>query len=93
MEGHAQANEELRKTNEELCKSLQQRAQRSTRERSLSLPARSSPKPFSKAIMDEPVLAHYITPKISFFTGTKNPENHLTTFNSQMIIFGGTDAI
>jgi len=43
--------------------------------------------------MDEPVPSHYITPKISFFSGVEDPENHLTTFMTQMIIFGGSDAI
>jgi len=27
------------------------------------------------------------------FTGVEDPESHLTTFNTQMIISGGTDAI
>jgi len=82
MEGQTQANEELCKTNEELRKSLDQRAQHSTREQSLSFPTRSSPKPFSKEIMDEPEPTHYITPKIAFFRGAEDPENHLTTFNT-----------
>jgi len=43
--------------------------------------------------MDEPVAAHYITPKIALFTGIEDPENHLTTFNAKMIISKGTDAI
>jgi len=43
--------------------------------------------------MDEPVSVHYITLKIAFFTGIEDPENHLTTFNDQMILSGGTDGI
>jgi len=39
--------------------------------------------------MDAP---HYITPKI-VFTGVEDPENHLTTFNAQMIIYGGANAV
>jgi len=93
MEGHAQANAELCKTNEELRKSLHQRVQRSNREGSLSLPVRNNAKPFLKEIVDEPVSAHYITQKIAFVTGIEDPENHLTSFNAQMIISGGTDAI
>jgi len=46
MEQHAQTNEELRKTNEELHKILHQRDRRSTREQSMSLSARDNPKPF-----------------------------------------------
>ena len=57
------------------------------------MPARDAPKPFSMEIMDEPVPPHYITPKIAFVTGIEDPKNHLTTFNAQMIISGGTDAI
>jgi len=65
MEGHAQANEELCKTNEELRNSLHQHF---TRERPLSLPTRNIPKPFSKEIVDELVPTHYIISKIAFFT-------------------------
>jgi len=86
------ANEELRKTNEDLCRNLQQRDRHSTRERGLNLPLRDPPKPFSQSIMDELVPSHYITPKI-VFTRVKNPENHLTTFNAQLIVTGGTNAI
>jgi len=42
--------------------------------------------------MDELVPLHYITPKI-VFTGVEDLENHLTTFNAHMIVFGGTKAI
>jgi len=42
--------------------------------------------------MDELVPAYYITPKIAYFTGIEDPENHVMTFNAQMIIFGGTNA-
>jgi len=43
--------------------------------------------------MDELVPPHYITPKISSFTWVEDPKNHLTTFNAQMIVSGGADAI
>jgi len=46
----------------------------------------------SQAIIDEPVPHHYITPKI-VFTGVEDPENHLATFNAQMIVFGGMDVV
>jgi len=42
--------------------------------------------------MDEPVLADYVTPKITF-TRVEDPESHLTTFNVQMIISSGSDAV
>jgi len=46
----------------------------------LNAPLRARPKPFSQAIMDALVPPHYITPKI-VFTGVKDLESHLTTFN------------
>jgi len=58
----------------------------------LDLPLRDRPKPFSQAIMGELVPPHYITLKI-VFRGVEDPENHLTTFNAQMIVSGGTNAI
>jgi len=84
--------EELRKANEELRKNLQHLDQRSTAERGPSVQPRARPKPFSQAIIDALIPANYITPKIVFKI-VENPENHLTTFNVQMIIFGGTYAI
>jgi len=36
--------------------------------------------------------ANFITPKI-VFTGVEDPEIHLTTFNSQIMISGGTNAM
>jgi len=42
--------------------------------------------------MDALVSPHYIMPKI-VFTGVEDPENHLSVFNAQMIIYGGKDAI
>jgi len=41
--------------------------------------------------MDNLVPAHYITPKLAFFTGIEDPENHFTAFSAQMIISGGTN--
>jgi len=38
--------------------------------------------------MVEPIPVHYVMPKITFL-GTEDPKNHLTTFNAQMIVFGG----
>jgi len=93
MEEHAQTNENLCKTNEELRKSVHRHDRRSTREQSLNWSSRDNLKPFSQEIMDEHVPPHYITPKIAFFTGVQYPKNHLTSFNAQMIISGGSDAI
>jgi len=92
IEASRAANEELRKTNKDLCKNLQQHDRHSTRERGLNLPLRDCSNSFSQAIMDELVPPHNITPKIVFI-GVEDPENHLTTFNAQMIVSGGTDVI
>jgi len=43
--------------------------------------------------MDELVPPHYITPKIAFFSGVEDLENHLMEFRFQIIIFGVSDAI
>jgi len=48
IEASRAANEELRKTDEDLRKNLQQCDRRSTRERGLSLPLRDRPKHFRK---------------------------------------------
>jgi len=58
--------EELRKKNENLRRDLQQRDRRNLRERDPNLPKRDFPEPFSRDIMDEPVTAHYVAPKITF---------------------------
>jgi len=93
MEKQTRTNEELRKINEELWKNLHRLDRCSTREQSLNLSARDNPKPFSQEIMDKPMPPHYITPKIAFFTGIEDHENHLKAFIAQMIISGGSDAI
>ena len=92
IEASRVANEELHKSNEDLHKNVHQRDQRSTRERCLNFPLRDSPRPFLQVIMDELVPPHYITPKI-VFKGVEDPENHLTTFNAHMILYGGMNVI
>jgi len=42
--------------------------------------------------MDAIIPTNYIMPKI-LFTGVEDHKNYLTTFNAQMIISGGTNAI
>lgn len=86
------SSEELHKANEELHKNLQQLDEFSTVERGPIAQLRARPKPFSQAIMGALIPANYITPKIVFM-GVEDPESHLTTFNDQMIILGGTNSI
>jgi len=91
MEEHAQAIEELHKTNEELRRSLHRQGRHPARAPDLSY--RDDPKLFSQQIIDEPVTPHYITPNIAFFSSVEDPESHLKAFRAQMIISGGSDAI
>jgi len=86
------SNEELRKANEDLRKDLQQLGERSTGERGPTIQTRAHPKPFSQAIMDVVIPASFITPNI-VFTGVEDLEAHLTAFNAQMMISGGTNAM
>jgi len=92
QEANVQLQEELHKNDEDLRKDMQQRALKPQWERGLGVLARDCPEPFSRAIMDEPVPTHYVTPKITF-SRTEDPENHLTMFNAQMIISRGSDAV
>jgi len=41
--------------------------------------------PFSQAIMDSVIPANFMGTKITF-TGVEDPEAHITTFHTQMII-------
>ena len=75
------SNEELRRTNEELCRSLQQAGERAVDERAPPIPPRARPMPFSQAIMDAVILATSMGPKVTF-TGVEDLEAHLTVFHT-----------
>jgi len=47
---------------------------------------------FSQAIMDVVIPTNFMTPRITF-TGTEDPKANITTFHTQMMIFGETDAM
>jgi len=49
--------------------------------------------PFAKGIMEELIPPHFIIPKVQPFFGEGDPEAHLKTFQAQMLISGGNDAI
>jgi len=55
-------------------------------------PPREFPMPFSQEIMDVVIPATLVGPKVTF-TGTKDPEAHLTTFHTHMMLVGGSDAV
>jgi len=89
----SQANkEELRRTNEELCRSLQQIGERAVDERAPPIPPRARPMPFSQAIMDVVLAATSMGPKVTF-TGVEEPEAHLTAFHTQMMLTEGSDDV
>jgi len=48
--------------------------------------------PFSKEIMDAVIPATFVGPKAAF-TGVEDPKAHLTAFHTQMMLFGGSDAV
>ena len=85
-------NEELREANEELRRDLQRMGEQASGEHNPPIPVRARPMPFSKAIMNVMIPTNFITPKITFIR-TEDPEAHITTFHTQMMISGGKDAM
>jgi len=86
-------NEELYRVNEELRKALQGREERAVGDRyAPPTPPRSFPMPFSQEIMDTTVPANTVAVKASF-TDVEDPEAHLTTFHTQMMLSGGSDTV
>ena len=86
-------NEELSKMTEELRQALQEQQGRSAAEEvAPSSPPRAFPMPFIQAITDTPIPTS-VVPVKAVFTGVEDPEAHLTTFHTQMILSGGSDAV
>jgi len=48
--------------------------------------------PFAQAITDTPIPASVVPVKVAF-TGVEDLEAHLTTFHTQMMLSGGSDAV
>ena len=48
--------------------------------------------PFAQAITDTPIPTS-VVPVKAVFTGVEDPEAHLTTFHTQMMLSGGSDAV
>jgi len=86
------ANEELRRSNEELRRDLQNQEGESEEDQEPVTPPREFPMPFSQAIMDAVIPATFVGSKVAF-TGTEDPEAHLTAFHTQMMLVGGSDAV
>ena len=86
-------NEVLSKVTEELRQALQEQRRRTVVEEvAPSSPPRVFPMPFAQAITDTPIPASVVPVKASF-TGMEDPEAHLTTFHTQMIVSGGSDVV
>jgi len=85
-------NEDLRMTNEELHRDLQQAGERAVDERAPPVPLRTRPMPFSQAIMDTALPTISLGPKVTF-TGVEDPKAHLTAFHTQMMLTGGSDVV
>ena len=85
-------NDELSKVTEELRQALQeQRGLPVAEEVAPSTPPRVFPMPFAQAITDTPIPAS-VVPVKAVFTGVEDPEAHLTTFHTQMML-SGSDAV
>jgi len=86
-------NEELNRVNEELRKAFQEQKERADVERvAPPSPPRVFPMLFSQEIMDTTVPANMVTVKASF-SGVEDPEAHLISFHTQMMLSGGSDAV
>ena len=79
-------SEELHRTNEELRHRLRARD-----EPEATSPPREFTTPFSQAILETTIPNTFTGPK-AMFTGTEDPEAHLTAFHTQMLLVGGSDA-
>jgi len=86
-------NKELCRMNEELrrrwCNNL---GLRDMDEPEGSTPPREFSTPFSQPILETVIPNTFVGPKVTFM-GMEDPEAHLTTFHTQMMLVGGSDAV
>jgi len=85
-------NEELCRTKDELRRNLQQAAKCAIDEHAPPIPPRARPMSFSQTMMDTALPTTSLGPKVTF-TGVENPKAHLTTFHTQMMLTGESDAV
>jgi len=86
-------NEELCRANEELRRGLRNSSGlRDADDRECFTPPREFSTPFSQSILEAVIPHTFVGPKVTF-TGMEDPEAHLTTFHTQMILVGGSDAV
>jgi len=86
------SNEELHKTNEEMRRNLQNVGECTVDELAPPMPVRARPMPFSQVIMDTVIPVTFMGPKVTF-TGVEDPEAHITTFRTQMMLSRGSDTV
>jgi len=79
-------NDELHRANDAL-----RRGWRDVDEPETATPPREFSTPFSQAILETAIPNTFSGPKVTF-TGIKDPEAHLTAFQTQMMLVGGSDA-
>jgi len=85
--------EELCRSNEELRRDLQNPAgKREEEDQETATPPREFSMSFSQEIMDAVIPATLVGPKVTF-TGSEDPEAHLTAFYTQMMLVGGSNAV
>ena len=71
---------------------LQNVGERTVDERAPPLPVWARPMLFSQVIMDTVIPSTFMGPKVTF-TGVEDPEAHITTFHTQMMLSRGSDAV
>jgi len=69
-----------------------QAGEREEEDQEPATPPREFPMPFSQEITDAVIPATFVGPKVTF-TGTEDPEAHLTAFHTQMMLVGGSDGV
>ena len=80
-------------TSEELCRDLQTHAaEREGADQEPATPPKEFPTPFSQEIVDATIPTTLVGPKVTF-TGMEDLEAHLTTFHTQMMLVGGSNAV
>ena len=85
-------NAELHRVNEELRRDRGNNRGRQEHDEVEPLtPPRELSTPFSQEILDAAVPNTFSGPK-AIFTGTEDPEAHLSAFHTQMVLVGGSDA-
>jgi len=88
VEEALRANEEWQRANEDLRRMFrdqprQESGSRAGRRRG------ADPRPFSQAIMEEPIPPNIVIPKMPPFSRVEDPKTYLKIFQTQMLILGG----